>query len=376
MNTQEALRVLFLTDHPEEGASSRFRVYQYVPFLERQNIVCRVEPFTSKALYKLIHESGHTLEKLGRTFTCALRRVVQLVVSRRYDVVLIHREAFPFGPPVFELMFLALARRLIFDFDDAIHLGHANPGELRHPLLYRLKYRRQIYPVIARADCVIAGNRILADYALKYNSCVEIIPTVVDTDRFSYREPKEKTGEPIVVGWYGSPSTSPYLGMVEGAFRELRRRHGERVTFSIYGDTQCRLPVEGMGVHPFGLESEVADLRTFDIGIMPLPDNEWTRGKCAFKAIQYMALGIPAVCSPVGVTVDLIEDGETGFLCQNEREWVAKLSALIENGNLRRKMAARARTKIESEYSLRLWAPKLAHLLRRVASGYQGGRPS
>lgn len=361
------LRVLFVTDHPEEGASSRFRIYQFLPILELQNIQCRVVPFTSQKLYRLIHERGHHLEKWARASASSLRRIGQLATIGRYNLVFLHREAFPFGPPAFEILLRSLSRRLVFDFDDAIGAGHADTDRLPNPLLYRLKYGRQTHRVVAAADLVVAGNRILADYARKFNSRVEIVPTVVDTFKYSYREPEARKS-PLVVGWMGSPSTSPYLDLLGNVFRELKSRFRERISFAIFGAPDYKPVVEDTVVKPFNLETEIADFRLLDIGVMPLPDNEWTQGKCAFKAIQYMSLGIPAVCSPVGVTPDLVADGENGFLCSTETEWVEKLSALIQSVERRRWMAFRARAKIEAEYSLKAWSPVLARLLRRVAS--------
>ncbi len=371
---KDPLRFLFITDHPEEGASSRFRIYQFLPYFERQNIECRVEPFTSEALYKLIHQSGHTLPKLVRTGLRTLRRLRVLATSRRYDLVFLHREAFPFGPPLLELWFASLARRLVFDFDDAIYAGHAEPESLRQPFLYRLKYGRQVHRVVKAADRVIAGNRILGDFARRFSSHVEVVPTVIDTNRYAFREPQSAVSA-VVVGWMGSPSTSPYLRSLEGVFRELKARHGERITFAFYGDSAYTPKLEHADVRPFCLATEVADLRRIDIGLMPQPDNEWTRGKCAFKAIQYMALGIPAVCSPVGIVPDLITDGENGFLCRSEKEWIDKLSSLVDSLELRRRIASQARKMIEGEYSVATWAPRLTEILREAATGRPLERP-
>jgi len=329
---------------------------------------CTVAPFTSAALWNMVHKRAHYLEKAWRAGGATIRRLLCLATSRRYHVVYILREAFPFGPPLLELLLATSVGRMVFDFDDAIYTGHSEPSSLPNPFLYRLKYARQTWRVIRRADRVIAGNRILADYARKYNDGVEIIPTAVDTNRFSYHEPAANRA-PMVLGWMGSTSTSPYLGLLKNVFRELKSRFKERIRFAIYGDPGCEAPIEGMDIRPFRLETEIADLRSIDIGLMPLPENDWTRGKCAFKAIQYMALGIPAACSPVGVVNDLILDGENGLLCRTEAEWIEKLSLLIDSLQLRRSLAARARRKIEAEYSVNTWAPKLAEILEAVALG-------
>jgi len=298
-----------------------------------------------------------------------LKRVVDLIRVRKFDVTFIHREAFPFGPPIIEGMLARLGRPLILDFDDALYVPYPYPSDTTTPVLYRLKRTgRQFTHLVKISHHVIAGNRILADWARKHNPNITVIPTPVDTQYYTVKDYEHRVYEHVIIGWMGSHSTIPELMSVQNIFQRLVDRFGDKIEFLIVGDTRFRPVVPSMKVIPFQLETEIRDLHAFDIGIMPLNDNEWTRGKCAYKALVYMAVGIPVVCSPVGVVNDFILHGQNGFLAPNEEQWVEILSMLIEDPELRRRVGIAGRQTVEEQFSAELWAPIFAEVITRVAN--------
>jgi glycosyltransferase involved in cell wall biosynthesis len=356
--------ILFLTPSPIESASERYRVYQFTSHLERVGFSCTIRPFATRALHRAIQKK-ELASKLALTPLCYARRAFQLLAISHYDAVVIHRGIFPFPWPALERMIMRRNTKVIFDFDDAIHVGHQDIGATKYPWIYKLKYGPGVNEMLRNSAHVIAGNRTLADHALKFNSQVSIIPTVVDLDQYAYR-PAQHPTETIAIGWVGSRSTSPYLLEIESALRKLSDAHPGKLRFRLYGHPERKLNLPNFESLPFSLATEIADLRSLDIGIMPAPDNEWTRGKCAFKAIQYMALGIPTVVSPVGMATELIEHGVNGFCARTADEWFEALNRLVVDVNLRCKFSEAGRKTIESHYSLQAWAPRLADLLRRV----------
>jgi len=291
---------------------------------------------------------------------------LDLLSVHDYDLVLVNREAFPFFTPRFERMLFWGHPRVVFSFDDAIYEGHDDTSELPHPLLHKFKHSPRVSEVVRRSVHVIAGSETLAAYARQYNQSVSILPSVVDVEQFAYVPPKPRGGEPITIGWWGSRSTSPYLAAVNGALRKLYEAHEGRVRFVFWGDGEYKTDLPNARVIPFSLEAEVEELGKVDIGIMPMPDTPWTRGKCAFKAIQYMARGIPTVVSPVGMSADVVQHGVNGLWARNEEEWVNTLDLLIRDENLRRRFSVAGRQTVEKEYSLQIWGPRLCELFDRI----------
>lgn len=361
------ISILFLTPSPIQSASERYRIYQYLPHLRRCGFDCTVRPFASEALHRAIQKQA-VVGRICGVLSCALQRVRDLSALDEFDLVVIHREAFPFLHPFFEMKAIQRHARAIFDFDDAIHVGHRDTPSMKYSWMYKLKYGPGINIALQKCHHVIAGNRTLAEHAARLNANVTIIPTVVDLQRYTYQPPRE-TVNAVTVGWVGSTSTSPYLAEIEPALRRLSEVHKGNVRFRTFGDPKRKLALPDFEARPFQLDSEIEDLRTIDIGIMPMPDNEWTRGKCAFKAIQYMALGIPAVASPVGFAAELIHHGKNGLLASSEAEWFSCLDRVVRDGELRRRLSANGRITVERKYSLQVWAPRVADLLERIATG-------
>lgn len=305
--------------------------------------------------------------KVREAFACTLRRAKHVAEASRFDAVVINREVFPFLMPLWEKAVLRKNQRVVFNFDDAIYAGHHDVSSFVHPLLYRLKYGNGVCEVIRKSAHVIAGNRILGEYARRYNANVTVVPTVIDCDYYRYREVKMRDQQPIVIGWMGSSSTAPYLKLIEPVLKQLWDRFPGKVCYRFVGCPEYKPDLPDSVSLPFALPSEIEDLHGFDIGIMPMPDTEWTRGKCAFKAIQYMATGPAVIASPVGVTTDLVRHGENGLLAKSADEWFESLTRLVCDVNLRRNLSLQGRRTIIEEYSLSKWAPVYVRILSELA---------
>jgi len=355
-------RVLALTPVPEEGAGCRFRIAQYVPYLESRGFRVTIEPFFTTEFFRLVYQRGRYARKAVLLLRQMAHRSRLLLRRRDYDLVFLYREALPIGPPVIEM---TLARRhavpVVYDFDDAIFLPNASEA---NRFLASLKYAHKVPAIIRRSAHVIAGNEYLARYARAYNRCVTTIPTSVDTTRFVPRATARGAGPPVV-GWIGSPTTAPYLQRLERVFQRVAAQH--RYTLRVSGTVQeVRFQVVVVENEPWSLDREIELFNTCDVGVYPLPDDEWAQGKCGFKAIQFMACGVPVVASAVGVNREIVQDGVNGFLASTEDEWVQKINALLSDPSLRARFAAAGRRTVEERYSVRVNGPKLAAMLREV----------
>lgn len=353
------MRVLFIVPHPIEGPSSRFRVYQYLPYLRTQGIDAVVRPFMSSAFAQLAFSPGRLLTKVCWFLWATLRRCVDLAGGRRWDIVYLHRDAFPFGPPIFERLFRRLGCRLIFDFDDAIFL---------HSRIYanfwdRLKDLDKPAAVIRLAHHVVVGNDYLRTYALRYSPNVTTLPTVVDTHQYTpcTTIAAEST---LTVGWIGTPSSSRYIEWLTPVLQQVALRADIRL--HCIGITP--FPITGVPARftPWSLAGEVENLKRFDIGVMPLFDDDEARGKCGLKLLQYMAMAIPSIASPMGVNTEILRDNENGLLANHETEWVEALTRLAADPGLRARLGAAGRTTVEECYSLRVMAPRLVSILEKV----------
>lgn len=355
------MRTAFLTLGPEGGAGPRYRVYQFVPQLEAAGIRCAVMPAVRPGAMRRLYATGTRAGNAGYQAVELARRSAQLLAVRRFDVVVVQKALLTVGIRGFDAVGAVLPRRLVVDVDDAVHLGppHRLPTWLR-----LLGDPAQPARLLARADQVIAGSETLAEALRPLNPRVAVVPTSLDTDRF-VPAPCRPERTPVI-GWMGSCSTAPYLEALVGALRRLARR--ERFVLRVVGGPAP--PLDGVAVEerPWSLEGEVAELQGFDVGIMPLPDTPWAAGKCGLKAIQYMAVGIPTVCSPVGAGGEVVRDGREGFLASAPSEWEEALGALLADPGLRMRMGAAGRARAEERYSVRTNAPRLVETLWRAAA--------
>ncbi|MGC2401300.1 MAG: glycosyltransferase family 4 protein [Acidobacteriaceae bacterium] len=358
-------KILFITHHPREDASSRYRVYDFVPYLEAAGHTCTVRPFSTERLFRILRRGGHSAVKVLHAVFCSIRRMRDILEAGSYDLVLINREAYPFFTPFVEKLLMAQCGNVVYNFDDAVYMGHGQLRGLGSPLLYKMKYGAGFNDLIRDSKLVLGGSQALVDYALQFNTNVALVPTVIDLQAYVYNPRPVDSQEPITVGWLGSNSTSPYLPAIEPALRRLAENNPGRVRFRFVGDAKLRMDLPNCEILPFRLNSEIEDLGMLDIGLMPLHDTPWTRCKCSFKAIQYMGVGAVPVVSPVGMAASLIEHGVDGFHATTENDWYERLQELLDDPMLRLRMAASARAKVEENYAMQSWGPKFASLIER-----------
>jgi glycosyltransferase involved in cell wall biosynthesis len=355
------MRVLFILPHPIEGPSSRFRVYQYIPYLEANGIKCTVRPFVSSKYIATLYKSGGIGYKIALTLAGLLHRFGDILRANRYDVAFILREAFALGPPFVEAGLANAAKCMVYDFDDAIYtrsLVYKNPID-------RLRDWDKPSKVLKLADTVIAGSSYLADYADQHtNGQVEILPTVVDHTVYCPRAISDEQGK-ITLGWIGTPRGSSYVADMMPVFKNLASRHPSlRMVF--VGCAPFEKESLDIEFRQWTLENEPSDIASFDIGIMPLTDDEETRGKCGFKLIQYMSSGVAAVGSPVGANNDIIESEVSGLFASSLLEWEEQIERLITDKPLRKRLQASGRKRAIDHYSLAHTAPKMLRFLKET----------
>lgn len=355
------MRVLFLVPHPPEGASGRYRVLQYLPWLARHGITAEARPFMSETLYRMLYLPGHVPQKLLLATGAVMRRLADLVRAARADVVVVHREALPLGTALLECAIARLSPALVFDFDDAIYLNDAHST---NAWTRALRNGAKTNAIIRLSAHVIAGNRVLEAYARRFHPRVSLLPTPVDTDYYRPR-PASNQRKRLVIGWIGSPTTANYLAPLQQPLAALLRRYPQ-LDIRIVGTTMAPLRLSNLRLMRWDLAQEQQELHQFDIGVMPMPDDEWARGKCGFKALLYMSAGIPVVASPVGINTEIVREGINGFLASTPVEWADRLGQLIEDPALRERLGASGRTIVEEEYSLRVSAPRLLRVLKDV----------
>jgi glycosyltransferase involved in cell wall biosynthesis len=347
------VRVLFLTKYSNSGPSSRYRVGQFLPFLDRAGIEWRLHPLLDDRYLA----ARFAKRRPGVTYLArrAIGRVSALLRSHRYDVVFVQKEILPWVPPIVERLLEFGRHRVVLDIDDAIHLPYRG-----RPLL-----SSKIPRAIAGATTVLAGNRWLATYARGFNAHTVLFPTVVDTDRFT--PATDRAAQKSVVGWIGSPETAKYLDIATPALRAVAATTPVRMRVIGAG----ALAGDGLAVEtrPWSLDTEAAELRDLDVGIMPLADDEWARGKCSLKLLQYMSAGLATISSPRGSVPEILRVGDTGLVADSTDEWAARLGELLADPAAGRAMGARARAWMLDHYSLANYGPRFVAILESVAAG-------
>jgi glycosyltransferase involved in cell wall biosynthesis len=340
-------RILFVSAHPRGHApSQRFRFEQYIAYLAEHGYETTFLPVVREDEYPFLYTPGNAGRK-ARIFARGLvERLWQSLRRPDADIAIVQREAIQLGTTVFESALARSRTKLVFDFDDAIWLPDTSPANRR---MAWLKRPGKVPRLIGLADQVWAGNDYLADYARQFSSAVHVVPTTVDTDR---HRPCSKGAATVCLGWTGSASTIKHFELAVPLLLRIRERFRDRVTFKLIGDGDYRNERLGLRGTPWREATEIEDLCDVDIGLMPLPDDEWAKGKCGLKALQFMALELPVVTSPIGVNTEIVQDGVNGYLARSENEWFDRLSELIESAELRRDIGRAARRTVVDGYSV------------------------
>ena len=297
----------------DTSPGQRFRIEQWESILRQSGVEITYAPFESKELNAVLYQPGHTLAKVGAVIRGMKRRQVELRSIEGFDLIYLFREAALLGPPWFERTLARSGVPVVFDFDDAIFVPYKSPS---NGYLSYLKFPAKTAEICRLSTHIMAGNEYLADYARQHNKAVSLVPTTIDTDKYKFVE-KPADPETITIGWSGSYSTIQHLDTIRDILQELATT--EKFSLRVIGTPEYDLPGVDVEAMPWRAESEVEDLSKIDIGLMPLPDDKWTKGKCGFKALQYMGLGIPAICSPVGVNTTIVQDAKNGFLAARPR---------------------------------------------------------
>lgn len=355
-----AVRVLCLVPYPSLGASNRLRVEQYAGPLRELGIELVVSPFLDARGYRLLYRRGRTPEKIFAMAQGLARRVRDLARARSFDLVLVHREAGLVGSPLIERVLGVMGSRYLYDFDDAIFL---EPPYAVNRKWNWLRPASRVTEIARSARLVVTQNEYLAGWARKLNNEVIVIPTPVDTNRHVPRSPRGPE-RPLVLGWVGSPTTAPYLRLLDEVLPRIAARHP--IVVRVIGGPyeNARVPVEQL---PYVLDDEPAQVAAFHIGLLPQPDDHWTRGKGAFKALLYMASAVPVVASRVGVNEKVIGDA-AGYTVSTDEEWFRALDTLLGDPALRAQMGEAGRERVVEHYSVRALAPRLADAIRRAVS--------
>ena len=347
----------------DTSPGQRFRLEQWEPLLRERGVEISYAPFENEELHSVLYQTGKLPQKLAQVMKAFARRWASINSASDYDLCYIFREAALLGPPLFERLLGKKQIPIVFDFDDAIFVSYRSPS---NGYLSYLKFAGKAKTICRISSHVMAGNPYLAAYASQYNQNVTVIPTTIDTEKYAALHRSNSSGAVPVIGWTGSFSTVQHLDTLRGALRKLART--DRFRLRVIGTPQYELEGVEVEAMPWRSETEIDDLQPIDIGIMPLPDDAWSRGKCGLKALQFMALGIPVVCSPIGVNTVIVQDGENGFIAATEEEWIQKLRQLLQSAQLRNRFGQTARAAVEQTYSARTQAPRVYEIFRGLVN--------
>jgi glycosyltransferase involved in cell wall biosynthesis len=333
------MRILFLPRYGPQGASSRYRIWQYAPLFERAGHEVVVQPLLDDGYVGELYKTG----RRGSWWLASGygRRMLRAFRWGHFEAIVCEQEMLPFLPAFVERSLQRRKARFFVDYDDAAYTTYS-----RWPWL-----RGKIARVMAAAETVVVGNSHLRSYAQRFAQWVRVIPTVVDLAGYPNRS-EAAVSDSVRVAWIGTPVTANNLRGLIPVMERLQCVH-PKLNFRFIGAGNS-FPYNGLRaeVPMWSQQTESALLLGCDIGIMPLPDTEFTRGKCGLKLIQYMACGLPVVASPVGVNREIVEEGKNGYLASSEDEWFAKLDKLIRDAELRMNLGKAGREKVAGGYTL------------------------
>lgn len=354
------MKVLLLSRYGSLGASSRVRYLQYLPYLISHGVDVSVTPLFSDKYLRAVYDGDARWREVIAGYCHRLRI---LFLARAFDVVILEAEVFPFLPAVVERFLQLRGVPYVVDYDDALFHRY----DRHESAVVRWLLGRKIDVVMRHSAVVVAGNEYLADRASQAGAArIEVIPTVVDAERYQPRQ-YQKVNATLIVGWIGTPSTSRYLTPLLPVFEALRKEMPVR--FVAVGARPQDFSCTAIETCPWGEQTEVEAIQLFDVGIMPLEDTPWEHGKCGYKLIQYMACGLPVVASPVGVNRELVIPDSNGFLARTTDEWTRALRRVLSmDVSARRQMGEAGRKAVIDRYSLLAQGPRLLSVIREAAS--------
>jgi glycosyltransferase involved in cell wall biosynthesis len=347
------MKTQFLIPYPlGQSPSQRFRFEQYLHILEQNGVQVSYQSFWDQQTWFILYKTGHSFHKVIGFVKGVARRLTVLFQLSDIDFVFVHRECLPIGPPVIEWIIVKiLKKKIIYDFDDAIWLPNTSQ---ENRIAAFLKWHSKVASICKWSYKISCGNAFLASYALQFNNKVTVNPTTIDTNHL--HNPSlfliQKKSPQVVIGWTGTQSTLPYIESLFSLFEKLEEKFPDQVRLLIISNKKPSLKLKFIDFIQWSKETEVNDLLLMDIGVMPLSDDMWAKGKCGFKALQYMALEIPALVSPVGVNTEIVNNNVNGYWCNTETEWFDCLEKLLMDKVLRKEIGSAGRKKVISHYSV------------------------
>lgn len=356
-------KILILCPSPEgTAATQRLKYEQYLNLLRKEGFDFTISSFQTVQFWKIIYKPGRTLQKIFWTAIGYLKRIVDLVRAPFYDAVFVNLWVTPLGFPVYEQLLFLFNRRVIYDIDDMLFLEKKT---LKGSLLQKLKGRRKPIVLMKHSKFVIVCTPKLEEIARTYNKAGNVvdISSTFDTNRFTPVESYNDT--PItVIGWTGTHSTLPFLASLQPALAEVSKKR--KILLLVIANKPYEMPGVPTEFVYWNAETEVRDLHRMQIGLYPIPANEWSLGKSSLKALTYMAIGIPFVATRYGTNFRIMEDGVQGFMAATPAEWEARLIELIDDVALRRKLGMEGRNRVEERFSITANFPKYLQVFNTV----------
>ncbi len=368
------MKVIFYLSDPEINGSSRYRVSLYLPYLRKEGIEYHISrPGSDDFFVSFLEQTNSYFKKFIYYILFFFKRFKDIMKAYKYDIVFIQRQIFPYGPPLLENLLLLLNKNIIFDTDDA---NFEKPVFTPKNIFQMFRPLKKISYLMKISKHITVADEYIRKFALNYNSNVTVIPMCIDWQRYVKNEKTKNNLYKPIIGWAGTKSGLFYLRSIKEVFRELIK-HNKFTLKIISGaaDTIVKeIAFEGLDIEQkkWNLNEEISDLYTLDIGIVPLTKNEFEKGKFPFKALQYMAIGIPVVGTRWGVLEEIITDGVNGFLVDNDEEWIDRLGVLIRDAELRKQIGENGRKIIKEKFTYDVNAPKFIDILKHVYTPLKG----
>jgi glycosyltransferase involved in cell wall biosynthesis len=364
MKVEKTHKVLIIADHRKDRSpNQRFRIEQYITYLSENGFECELSPLLDANDDKVFYTPGSILKKIGIVLKSIRKRKQDLYNIEKYSLVFLVRQSLLTRGTWFEKTVKDKNIPIIFDFDDAIWLSDVSNA---NRAFFWLKDPSKIETSIRLSSLIFAGNEYLADYARQFNKRISVIPTTIDTTE--YKPVEKRQSQKLTIGWSGSLTTIKHFEYAIPFLLKIKAEFGDLIQIKVIGDANYRNEELGIVGQAWKKDTEVPDLCEFDIGIMPLPDDKWAKGKCGLKGLQYMALGIPTIMSPVGVNSTIINQGENGFLASDETQWIIYLRDLLTDPELRRTVGLKARQTVEKKYSTQVWKETYLETFRKLVN--------
>lgn len=359
------IKVLILCAHrPGRSPSQRYRFEQYLPYLRQQGFEFTFSALLNEKDDSIFYSDGNLAAKIFILIKTVFIRLKDVKRFKSYQILFIQREAHFLGTSYFEKKAFRSGAHVIFDFDDSIWLADTSPGNQKWEWIKR---PGKFYKNLAYAHTVLAGNNYLLQKALTVNTNSLLVPTTIDTAvHVPMHEMRHKTA--VCIGWSGSISTVKHFELLISVLKEIKKEFGSAVSFKVIANNRYSHPELALESVTWTEASEVKELNSLDIGLMPLQDDEWARGKCGLKGLSYMACEIPVIMSHVGVNPEIIESGTNGFLAKNDAEWLQHLRELINNKELRMRLGKKGRETVVEKYSLERHKEQYLQIFRNAQS--------